>query len=84
MAKKKKKASGGQYVVTSKVKEAIKGEGYRTAGDAVDALNDRADDPTDGGRGERRRQRPRRFAVLGHRIAIHDGCLTAAAAGNAE
>lgn len=43
MAKKKKKA-GGQYVVTSKVKEAIKGQGYRTAGDAVDALNEAVDE----------------------------------------
>ena len=45
MAKKKKaaKKTNSQYVVTSKVKEAIKGEGYRTAGDAVDALNDIVD-----------------------------------------
>lgn len=43
MAKKKKKKSGAQYVVTSKVKEAIKAEGYRTAGDAVDSLNDMVD-----------------------------------------
>jgi hypothetical protein len=43
MAKKKKKVSN-QYVVTSKVKEAIKGKGMRTSGDAVDALNAEVDE----------------------------------------
>ena len=43
MAKKKKAKKStkqfAQYVVTSKVKDAIRGKGYRTAGDAVETLN---------------------------------------------
>ena len=40
MAKKAKKAKGGEaFVVGSKVKDAIRKAGLRTAGDALDALN---------------------------------------------
>lgn len=42
MAKKAKKGgskNGAQYVVGSKVKEALKKAGCRTAGDALDSLN---------------------------------------------
>jgi len=48
MAKKKKakksNKQSAQYVVTSKVKDAIRGKGYRTAGDAVETLNGLIDD----------------------------------------
>ena len=38
-APKKKRASGEVLLVASKVKEAIKGKGCNTGGDAIDGLN---------------------------------------------
>ena len=44
----RRKAATSNVVVGSKVKEAIKGTGYRCSGDLVDALNSRVHDMLSG------------------------------------